>query len=138
MQRHYEARHCFDLPQSSSTAPHNTGSTASLPFLALQFADPQNRLCRIIALTGPSFGTCRAQENRQNGQSLLWSLLSCCLQCIWGVIEYITKFATIRAAITGEAFFEAGRSVTDLLMRNALKAYGALTLKHDDECCPFS
>ena len=69
---------------------------------------------------------CRAQENRRDGENLLWSLLSCCLQCVWGLIEYITKFATIRAAITGEAFFEAGRSVTDLLMRNALKAYGAL------------
>ena len=68
----------------------------------------------------------QAKENRQNGENLLWSLLSCCLQCIWGLIEYITKFATIRAAITGEAFFEAGRNVTDLLMRNALKAYGAL------------
>ena len=66
--------------------------------------------------------SCRAQENRQNGENLIWSLLSCCLQCIWGLIEYITKFATIRAAITGEAFFEAGRNVTDLLMRNFLKA----------------
>jgi hypothetical protein len=37
----------------------------------------------------------------------------------------VTKFATVRAAITGEAFFEAGRNVTDLLMRNFLKAYGA-------------
>ncbi|CAL5222858.1 g5284 [Coccomyxa viridis] len=91
---------------------------------------------------GPSFGTLslgslvltlielarqalqQARDNRQDGQNLLWSLLSCCLQCIWGLIEYITKFATIRAAITGEAFFEAGRNVTDLLMRNALKAYG--------------
>ena len=71
--------------------------------------------------------SCRAQENRQNGENLIWSLLSCCLQCIWGLIEYITKFATIRAAITGEAFFEAGRSVTDLLMRNFLKAYGRMT-----------
>ena len=70
--------------------------------------------------------SCRAQENRQNGENLIWSLLSCCLQCIWGLIEYITKFATIRAAITGEAFFEAGRNVTDLLMRNFLKAYGRM------------
>ena len=71
--------------------------------------------------------SCRAKENRQNGENLIWSLLSCCLQCIWGLIEYITKFATIRAAITGEAFFEAGRNVTDLLMRNFLKAYGRMT-----------
>jgi hypothetical protein len=56
--------------------------------------------------------------------TLVWSLLACCLQCIWGLIEYITKFATVRAAITGEAFFEAGRNVTQLLTRNFLKAYG--------------
>lgn len=55
----------------------------------------------------------------------MWSLLACCLQCIWGLIEYITKFATVRAAITGEAFFTAGRNVTQLLTRNFLKAYGA-------------
>jgi hypothetical protein len=67
----------------------------------------------------------RAQENRRQGESLIWSLLSCCLECIWGLIEYVTKFATVRAAITGEAFLEAGRNVTDLLMRNFLKAYGA-------------
>lgn len=66
----------------------------------------------------------RAQEKRQQGETLLWSLLSCCLECIWGLIEYITKFATIRAAITGESFFAAGASVTDLLQRNFLKAYG--------------
>lgn len=70
----------------------------------------------------------RAQERRrQEGESvatLVWSLLACCLQCIWGLIEYITKFATVRAAITGEAFFEAGRNVTQLLTRNFLKAYG--------------
>ena len=83
------------------------------------------------------FDLCRAQENRQNGENLLWSLLSCCLQCIWGLIEYITKFATIRAAITGEAFFEAGRNVTDLLMRNALKAYGALSPGRSRRYPPF-
>ncbi|CAL8471654.1 g11196 [Coccomyxa elongata] len=70
----------------------------------------------------------QAQERRrQEGESLanvVWSLLACCLQCIWGLIEYITKFATVRAAITGEAFLEAGRNVTQLLTRNFLKAYG--------------
>ena len=38
-------------------------------------------------------------------------------------MEYITKFATVHAAITGEAFLEAGRQAADLLTRNFLKAY---------------
>ena len=81
----------------------------------------------------------RAEENRRQGESLIWSLLSCCLQCIWGLIEYVTKFATVRAAITGEAFLEAGRNVTDLLMRNFLKAYGgvlpvAMSMQSDCSC----
>ena len=48
-----------------------------------------------------------------------------CAQCLWGIIEFLTKFATVRAAVTGEAFFEAARNVTELLRRNFLKAFGA-------------
>ena len=49
-------------------------------------------------------------------------------QCLWGIIEFLTKFATVRAAVTGEAFFEAARNVTELLRRNFLKAFGLLLL----------
>lgn len=40
------------------------------------------------------------------------------------VIEYLTKFATVRMAMTGQRFFDAGRSVVDLLARNAMDTLG--------------
>ena len=45
------------------------------------------------------------------------------MECFFQLVEFLTKFATVRAAITGEAFLAAGRSATDLLKRNFLKAY---------------
>lgn len=46
------------------------------------------------------------------------------MECINQLIEYLTKFAIVRMAITGEAFFSAGRAATDLLARNFLKSFG--------------
>ncbi len=50
------------------------------------------------------------------------SLASCLMECVYSLIDYLTKFATVRMAITGEAFLEAARRATDLLARNFLKA----------------
>lgn len=44
------------------------------------------------------------------------------MECVYSLIDYLTKFATVRMAITGEAFLEAARRATDLLARNFLKA----------------
>ncbi|KAK9787237.1 hypothetical protein WJX73_001621 [Symbiochloris irregularis] len=92
---------------------------------------------------GPSFGTCAfgsailtliqalrnameqaKQDNREEGlASLAWCLVSCVAECFFQLFEFITKFATVRAAITGEAFLTAGRGAFDLFRRNFLKAY---------------
>ncbi|DBA76839.1 TPA: hypothetical protein ACH3X2_008854 [Trebouxia sp. C0005] len=64
------------------------------------------------------------QQAQQEGGSLLVSLASCLMECVYSLIDYLTKFATVRMAITGEAFLEAARRATDLLARNFLKAYG--------------
>lgn len=96
---------------------------------------------------GPQLGSCclgslvltvaeimrSALENAQqrNGERELglFTLIQCCLvciaQCFWAVIEYLTKFATVMMAITGEAFMDAGRRVTDLLARNLLNAFAS-------------
>ena len=67
-------------------------------------------------------GWCSArQQAQQEGGSLLISLASCLLECVYSLIDYLTKFATVRMAITGEAFLEAARRATDLLARNFLK-----------------
>merc|ERR1712216_709992 len=61
-------------------------------------------------------------DNRGN---ILVCLVTTCLECIYAIIEYISKFATLQAAMTGAAFCDAAANVTDLLQRNFLAAYGA-------------
>mmetsp|Transcript_4069 Transcript_4069/g.14235 ORF Transcript_4069/g.14235 Transcript_4069/m.14235 type:complete len:537 (-) Transcript_4069:109-1719(-) len=89
---------------------------------------------------GPAFGTLaygslvltlidimrRAAENarRQNSRNILVCLVTTCMACFAAVFEALTKFATIHAAITGQAFCDAGRDVVSLLKRNFLAAYG--------------
>jgi len=89
---------------------------------------------------GPSFGTicfgsfiltmvemCRAATERLRRQergNILVCLMAACLECLYALIEYISKFATLQAAMTGESFCAAATTVSDLLQRNFLTAYG--------------
>lgn len=66
---------------------------------------------------------CRARQEARNEGNLLVSIATFCLECIYSLVEYLTKFATVRMAITGEAFFDAARRATDLLTRNFLKVH---------------
>lgn len=67
----------------------------------------------------------RRDASRQGGRiAVVMCLLSSCLDCIYALIEYISKFATIQCAITGAAFCDAARSVSQLLANNFLSAYG--------------
>ena len=77
------------------------------------------------------------QQAQQEGGSLLISLASCLLECVYSLIDYLTKFATVRMAITGEAFLEAARRATDLLARNFLKVclITLLSCLHVYACC---
>lgn len=60
----------------------------------------------------------RARQNASgDATAILWSLLSFFLECFLELIEYLTKFATVMASITGEPFIAAGRRSTDLLKR---------------------
>jgi hypothetical protein len=58
--------------------------------------------------------------DQQNGN---YSLLGLLASCIASIYEYLTKFATVMAAISGEGLLPAGRRVTDLLARNLLNAF---------------
>lgn len=68
--------------------------------------------------------TDQARQSTQEGGNLLLSLVACVLECIYSLIEFLTKFATIMSAIIGEPLLESGRRVTDLLVRNLLKTVG--------------
>ena len=69
----------------------------------------------------------RAAEKwrRENRSNILVCCLVMCLDCIYALIEYISRFAMIQASMTGEAFCDAARTVSDLLSRNFLLAYGS-------------
>lgn len=91
---------------------------------------------------GPSFGTIafgsfvltmveigkaaaeRMRRDEDNRGNILVCLVTTCLECVYAIIEYISKFATLQAAMTGAAFCDAAADVTDLLSRNFLAAYG--------------
>ena len=60
------------------------------------------------------------QQEQNNGQVSLFGFLASCLASLF---EYLTKFATVMAAITGDSLLTAGRKVTDLLVRSALEAF---------------
>ncbi|KAK9813679.1 hypothetical protein WJX73_002989 [Symbiochloris irregularis] len=66
-----------------------------------------------------------AERGRQGGRgdNILFCLLAWALECCLQFIEFLTRFAVVRAAITGEAFLTAGRNAADLFKRNFLKAY---------------
>ncbi|KFM24131.1 CTL-like protein [Auxenochlorella protothecoides] len=96
--------------------------------------------CALGHAFGPSFGSLAlsslvltitealrnsAERNAQENQDVLSWVMSCIAQCLAGIVEYLTKFATVFMAITGDAFFAAGRRVTDLLARNLLDAFAS-------------
>lgn len=66
----------------------------------------------------------QAQENNRD-MNLVQMCLVCLAQLMWAIVEYLTKFATVMMAITGEAFLAAGRHVTDLLLRHFLNAFAS-------------
>ena len=61
---------------------------------------------------------------REDRDNILVCIIVTCLECVYAIIEYISKFAMLQASVTGEAFCDAAASVTDLLSRNFLTAYG--------------
>ncbi|GAB4819018.1 hypothetical protein N2152v2_006064 [Parachlorella kessleri] len=89
---------------------------------------------------GPSFGSLclsslvltitetlrQATENAQQDNPEAGLLQVCfyvCAQMLYSLIEYLTKFATVMTAISGDSFLTAGRRVTDLLVRNFLNTF---------------
>lgn len=66
------------------------------------------------------------RDNQRNSAGAILKLVVWCLaSCLAGIIEFLTKFATVYSAITGDAFFAAGRQVTSLLARNYLDAFAS-------------
>lgn len=65
-----------------------------------------------------------AEEGGGGQPGLLWSLFAAVTGGLIELLQVVTKFATIGAAITGAGLLEAGRSATALLRSQALSALG--------------
>jgi len=66
----------------------------------------------------------RRNAMRRGGvTAIIACICTSCMDCLYAVIQFLSKFAVIQMAITGESFCDAARSVTDLLKRNFLSAY---------------
>jgi hypothetical protein len=66
----------------------------------------------------------KSRRERNNYGNPLCCLFHAMLNCIFAFIEYLSRFAMIQASITGEAFCDAAKSISDLLKRNFLLSYG--------------
>ena len=53
-----------------------------------------------------------ARENGGGAVQILACIITGCMDCIYAVIQHVTKYATIQCAITGAAFCDAARSVS--------------------------
>ena len=112
---------CVHVGTTSPPGPCFAGR-ATLLTLQMQVLDELRRICSFCNSNLKAGLVCSArQQAQQEGGSLLVSLASCLMECVYSLIDYLTKFATVRMAITGEAFLEAARRATDLLARNFLK-----------------
>jgi hypothetical protein len=85
---------------------------------------------------GPSFGSCAlaawllaligwarsalAQLREQARDSFIAQLLLSCADVLYSILEQLSKFGVVFAAITGDAFLPAARQSTALLSRNLL------------------
>ncbi|KAF5839602.1 plasma-membrane choline transporter-domain-containing protein [Dunaliella salina] len=106
-----------DVPQGGSRALRSLGHALgpSLGSLCLGSA-----ILTLMSLLRQAMQKAREESGRNIFMYIFASLMS----FIYAVIEYLTKFATVRMAMTGQRFFDAGRSVVDLLARNAMDTLG--------------
>lgn len=92
-------------------------STVSVPFVVRD-----GYIRRDVFASHDAQAMQKARQERD--RNLLVACAAACLSLLLSLLEYVTRFATVRAAITGEAFFAAGRNVVALLSRNAMDAFG--------------
>ncbi|GFR42645.1 hypothetical protein Agub_g3582 [Astrephomene gubernaculifera] len=65
----------------------------------------------------------RRSLERASRKNIICCIINCVAQPLLAMMEKFTRFATIAAAITGDAFVPAAKSVFDTLKRNFLQTY---------------
>lgn len=103
-------------------------------------ARPSRVLSSLSAALGSSFGSlcfggavltlvsllrsALEQLKKSGDKNIFLYCLFVIISYIMTLIELVTKFATVRLAITGKNFMEASKGVSDLLSRNFLNTFG--------------
>lgn len=107
-----------DTPTTSGTTRRSLSQALSSSFGSLCFGSLVLTFTEVMK---------NSVENahRQNGGSIFSLIFYVIAQCFYGLVEYLTKFATVMCAITGQGLVDAGRKVTDLLVRNFLDAWAS-------------
>ncbi|GMH40624.1 hypothetical protein BSKO_08528 [Bryopsis sp. KO-2023] len=80
-------------------------------------------LSSIIVTIGQVIRWVAEKLKRDNKKSWFWWLVNCCVQGIISLLEFLTEFATVHMAITGESFWESGKDTVQMLKRNFINAY---------------
>ncbi|KAK3288905.1 hypothetical protein CYMTET_3638 [Cymbomonas tetramitiformis] len=108
----------YFMPAGQSTE----GTTVSS--LKLAFGPAFGTLCLgSLVLTFVEILRNMTESARRRRNNFIMMIIACCLECIYSLIEYISKFATIFAAITGSSFCESAQEVMTLLKRNFISSY---------------
>ena len=70
----------------------------------------------------------RVRENVNRRGSGVERVAACvvaaCAECVFALVSFVSKFATIRMAITGDGFCDAANDVSALLQRHFMSSYG--------------
>lgn len=116
------------------------GATAQWYFAPVASGPPKAATLRSIKnALGPSFGSlCLAswmltliqyaramlEKIRQEDNGFCAAVFTTCLDFLYSVLEAVTRFGVVRAAITGEGFMDSCHGAVDLLARNLLDTVG--------------
>lgn len=117
----------YFAPSGSLTAPRGTTRLSLKHALGPSFGS----LClsSLVLTISQLIRDAMDNASRENDEigvgTIIKTIFICLAQCCLSVLEYLTKFATVLMAVTGEAFMDAGRHVTDLLLRNLLNAFAS-------------
>lgn len=80
----------------------------------------------IVAILREANRRVRENVNRHgSGVSRVFAcVVAACAECVFALVSFVSKFATIRMAITGDGFCDAASDVSALLARNFMSSYG--------------
>ena len=121
------ARWYFSPPNASRARAGATTRAASHAFgpsfgsLALG-----SLVLSLVAILREANRRVRENVNRRGSgvERVAACVVAACAECVFALVSFVSKFATIRMAITGDGFCDAANDVSALLKRHFMSSYG--------------